>query len=472
MRNQNSQIDLVDLDIGFLSVFAASFLPIPATVLLVWSAIVVLTTRTLIRANIHGKWHPWMRAGVAAVRDILVSLWTCFAFAGAFFSGSVAWLVCVMVALGVSLFVPRLRLVALTVIWLAFGFMNDYWPIAYLPLLLTAKSTRERPMQWKAALRYASIVGMSLVAEARFVPSYLDSVEVIASQKGVQLLAGNSAPGMPRAKMDTFCDPDKSVLQIGPNGSLREHAIGWEASDKSWVEASVWTVFAGDFLYSIRLTDFSIGVSAEIVDADNAFYVLSATDVEYVTANFDLVNACRIYDKSSLDLLAEIRVDGLISYCQPFNAQQVLVSHSNWGLSRQIRIVDWISGKTSVQWNAWPDSWPFYDIAVDQSSQSVWVPNHTTGKLTELSLPHLTEMRSFFIRPGIRGVLVDMHTKLLYSWNYFNGEIIESTREGDTIRRWRLGPLLRNLRWDCDDRYLLAGTNAGVFRIQVRGEDN
>jgi len=309
--------------------------------------------------------------------------------------------------------------------------------------------------------------------EGRYYPPTKAQLEAIYKQPGVDVLFSNKKSSIiPRYRKEIFCDPESGVLVvsphspdnfatlINPDGQKIKVDLGDEAPDQTYSDQGIWyTSNNSEFLE----VDLRTGVIRSRVPCCTRF-------ITYV--RYDPDNDLLVLSRAGSDphcLVASLRTAAPPSFrvldipgneFLPFGNGKLLV-----GGEASVGLVDVESGQNEKV-SRLPRNGIFYEVVPDRERGVIYAPDMFSGTIYVLQWDTLEVMGSFQASRGVRKVLPDPGGRFVFSGNYATGEIFKHALPGgEKVTSWIMGPLLRNLTWDCDGQSLLAVTSQGAFRI-------
>lgn len=363
--------------------------------------------------------------------------------------------------------------------------------IVYLGLLVWlatewfAGEQKKPPLFFKGAMAFVLIA--LPIQEGKYLHMSDREQKRIFSQPGVEaIFIGNDDEKIPFSRMEMKCDLASGNQIVSPhaisnNMSIVDHgavtnlALGGESPDQSTFIGPFWlTTSKGNFLLvDVERKEIKRRVAAPLGDVYYLNYnpewnllVVSQRNREmFGTRECLFFNAD---EQGNIHHISDRYVKG--EQCIAIDKKTILISRYN-----QKDIIALYDLETNTILKKMPRLpikeyyIPFHQFAVDYRHRVFYAAIMYPGVIVVRNMDTLEYISQFKTNPGVRNVLVDnKDPRHIYSWNYATGEVIEHRIPGgEKVRSWTLGPLLRTLNWDCNDKDLLATTVLGGFRIHL-----
>lgn len=269
--------------------------------------------------------------------------------------------------------------------------------------------------------------------------------------------------------------PSNFVSIVDRSGKISQVVIGGESADKSTFIGPLWVTASSGKILFVDTEKSEIVYSYDAQLSKHEVYSLfyhpdvSLLTVAQVKKGITSEQQCLFY-KVGGGIVTPINRIISGKMCVPLDSRTILVSQYNRQADLALYNLETDTvirtAKKRVGINA---SGPFAGVAVDNRKNLIYMPCMASGIVAVYDLETLDYLSQFKTNPGLRNVLVDPNDpRHVFSWNYATGEVIEHRMpEGEKMRSWLLGPLLRAVNWDCDEKHLLATTSLGGFRIHL-----
>ena len=343
---------------------------------------------------------------------------------------------------------------------LSFGSVRTLWPST---LAVLAMSLTLLPLE---SMHYISLSG----AQRR----------AILAQPDVTRLFDNGEPQfIPQERKEFLCDsrtgkrivtphaPDRTVAVFRPDGRLAKMELASEAANRSiLLDGFLYTVVDGE-MQELDLAAETVRRSVRVFEAKRCGYNLSVNaEGTQLGLIQDTWSDCVLFSLDDFQPRERLPI-GSLGECVPLKPPLVLLSDNYWFFFRRLRLMDRTTGQIMRQ--AYSPNFGFRSVTVDYDRRLIYTVSTHPGKIQLFALDTLAPQGSFPTVAGACNVLLDpRRPDRLFSFSYSSGEVFEHALPGGGIRhRWVLGPILRNLAWDCDGRGLLGVSNQGGFRIHL-----
>jgi hypothetical protein len=316
-------------------------------------------------------------------------------------------------------------------------------------------------------------LGMLPLKAGRYVPPTAARAEAIRSQAGVEVLFLDDAdPRIPAFRKEMLCDPftgalvvtphdgSTSLAQIQPDGEVQAFDLPDEACDASLLDGPLLLTGLGGNLAVVDLQTRRIATEVPLCRG-RVYYISPDPARRRLVVSCGDPNQCFVLEDGP---------DGWVSPYDPLPGEQCLFVDD----TRVLVSPELVFATLADHWQIEPGNRgkalpaPFHQVFADLDTGRVFYPMMLTGEIQVRDLETLDVLATFQAERGVRGVLLDPLThQRVFSWNYATGLIhLHSLPEGTITRSWDVGPILRNLRWDCDGTSLLAVSSQGGFRIR------
>lgn len=365
------------------------------------------------------------------------------------------------------------------------AFIVYFGLLIWLAVIWLAGEQKKPPLIFKGAL--ALLLVALPIQEGSFLTMTVREQERIFSQPGVEtIFMGNYNDKIPRSRMEMRCNWATGKTIVTPHASSQNAAIidkgmvtkltlGDESPDKSAAIGPLWVTTArGKFLLVNLDTNQVIGYRE--ASLGDVYYLNYYPDWELLIVSqkredFSIVNECLFFRANREGDISQINRRVYGEQCVAVSPKMVVVNKYNH--RHEIALYNLETNTIVKKQPLLPLKLhylsPFNQFAVDDQLRTIYLANMIAGIITVRNLDTLEYISRFKANPGVRNVLVDKNDhRHVFSWNYATGEVIEHRLPGgEKIRSWTLGPLLRTLNWDCDQKNLLATTAVGGFRIHL-----
>lgn len=344
------------------------------------------------------------------------------------------------------------------------------------------------------------------IKEWKFLALTEDEKFAILDQEKVEAIFwGNGFGFLPRSRMEMLCNRETGKLVITPHtsstkaamiakdGRISSMELGGEAPDKSISIGPYLVSAVSQKIILIDLVTKKVKKLADLEPYSDVFYMNYNPDTSVVTLSQLKPRRCLFYrwrnDKMTLVPFGHsitgkqcVAVDDNTAVVRRFNNKPIVIlydflkneiematSADMCGKKYPLNLLD-IEVDDQSFFGKWiPSLSPFNQLRVDFQQRKFYIPSMYRGKIFVYDLYTLEFISSFDAHVGVRNVLIDKNNpNHIFSWNYPTGEVIEhQLPEGNILRSWKLGPILRTLNWDCNQQDLLATTAVGGFRIHL-----
>jgi len=344
------------------------------------------------------------------------------------------------------------------------------------------------------------------IKEWKFLALTEDEKIAILDQDKVEAVFWDNGFGyLPRSRMEMLCNQETGKLVITPHtnstkaamiakdGKISSIELGGEAPDKSISIGPYLVSAVSQKIILIDLATKKVKELAELGPHSDVFYMNYNPENSVVTLSQLKPRKCLFYkwrnDKKALVPMEYsvtgkqcVAIDSNTALVRRYNNKGIVIlydflkneiematSADMRGKKYPLNLLDIDVDDQSIFGKWVPSLSPFNQLRVDFQRRKFYIPSMYRGKIFIYDLDSLEYISSFDAHVGVRNVLIDKNNpNRVFSWNYATGEVIEhQLPDGNQLRSWNLGPILRTLNWDCNQQDLLATTAVGGFRIHL-----
>ncbi len=325
-----------------------------------------------------------------------------------------------------------------------------------------------------AALALALSLAALPTVSARFMPCDERLRAPVVLQPGIEtVFDNNTSLEIPVHRMELLCDAGAQMRVVTPrHPSARVGLLPFDQPPASVLlngEASARSVLRDGVLYTgakgainaLDLRTQRLQVGPRLAE-HNLGLLHYGPDGDLLAGVESEGSYCYLAHRDTLGGAGHVPM-AAPGACVPVGLDRLLISSLGWpGRRLELRRV---SDGAVLRSRGLVDV-GFLDMAVDLTARRVYAPSTLLGLVYVLDLDTLALRGWFRSRTGVRGALLDASGKRLFTYTYFDGEVLEHELPGgQVVKSWRVGGPLRGLTWDCDGRALLATSCLGGFRI-------